>query len=102
MGNCDDVYTERNKCIALLAAMAHELGLTVGLRQSSDFEPGWQKCIVIDLPSGQVTWHLKDEELAWFPYPEYPGEWDGHDTSEKYQRVLAMCERGNSWLRLAT
>lgn len=83
----DAVYAERNQCVALIARMASIMGDRVGLRTSSDFEPGWQKCIMIDLPSGQVSWHLKDSELPLFDFPDYPDPWDGHSTEEKYRRV---------------
>lgn len=83
----DAVYAERNQCVALIARMASIMGNRVGLRTSSDFEPGWQNCIMIDLPTGQVSWHLKDSELPLFNFPDYPDAWDGHSTQEKYRRV---------------
>src|SRR5579859_7928922 len=82
----DAVYSERNQCVALIARMALQIGYPVGLRTSSDFEPGWQKCIMMDLPTGQVSWHIKDSELGLLAgVPEYTEEWDGHDTEEKYK-----------------
>jgi len=44
--------------------------------------------IYIDLPSGQVSWHLPDRDLRYFgDQPVYEGEWDGHSTETKYKRV---------------
>jgi len=81
-------------CVALIYHMARTLGFNYGLRQSSDFEPGWQNCVMIDLPTGQISWHIKDSEEDWFSEDRmmraYTGEWDGHTTEEKYQRVLAF------------
>lgn len=90
----NNVYAERNKCVALIYHMARLLGYNYGLRQSSDMEPGWQSCAMIDLPTGQVSWHIQDHEQDWFAegnqVKAYTREWDGHSTEEKYARVLAF------------
>ncbi len=84
-----EVYAERNKCIALSARMALKLGLKAGLMDLDVYDPGWSKVVVIDLPSGQVSWHVPDEELNFFLFlGPYDGKWDGHTTDEKYERVL--------------
>lgn len=86
--------TERDKCLVLLALMAQRLGLKVGIGLHID-KPGetwdndWRNILFIDLPSGQVSWHIHDSEAHWFYFVgAYGGEWDGHTTEEKYQRVL--------------
>lgn len=90
----DAAYAERDKCLVLLALMAQRLGLTVGIGQHVDV-PGvhwdydWRNILFIDLPAGQVSWHIHDSETAMFYFVgAYAGEWDGHTTDEKYQRVL--------------
>jgi len=90
----DAVYSERNKCVALLVRMALALGITAGIgkhvpKEGEEWEEDWLHIAFIDLPSGQVSWHIHDSEMAWFAgVPDYTKEYDGHDTEEKYQRVL--------------
>ncbi len=67
-------YDERNTCTYFALGAAMSLGYDCGVREGDD--PRWPVCY-IDLPTGQVSWHL----------PRYPKKWDGHETTEKYQRV---------------
>jgi hypothetical protein len=46
-------------------------------------EPDWPVAY-IDLPTGQVSWHLA----------AYPGAWDGHDGAAKTERIRAYVEAG--------
>ena len=90
----DSVYTERNMCVALLLRMALRLGLPAGLGQHKDvpgeeWDEEWRNVAFLDLPSGQVSWHIKVDEMKFFSgLPCYTGAWDGHSTAEKYRRVL--------------
>lgn len=89
----DGAYAERNKCVALIAQMALAMGLTAGIgvhpEEDTSWESDWRNIVFIDLPSGQVSWHIHDSETEMFMFlPVYPGKWDGHDTEEKYRRVL--------------
>lgn len=89
----DAAYAERNKCVALIARMAIALGLRAGLgrheEEDKSWEDDWRNIVFIDLPSGQVSWHIHDSDLPMFEFlPKYHGVWDGHTTEEKYQRVL--------------
>jgi hypothetical protein len=45
----------------------------------------------IDLPTGQVSWHLPSHELVG-NFPDYMGEWDGHDVDEKRIRLMRFIE----------
>ena len=55
------------------------------------WDEAWHNCIYIDLPTGQVSWHIHDREMVQFSHlPSYEGEWDGHDTPEKYRRLAAL------------
>ncbi|PSB24092.1 hypothetical protein [Stenomitos frigidus] len=88
----DSAYNERNQLIAFLARVLAGSGYTVGLGQhdpeDKEWEDDWRNIVYMELPSGQVSWHIHDSELdqfAWLPTYEKP--WDGHDTPEKYRRL---------------
>ena len=84
----DEAYTERNKLVAALAHM-----FPSGLKRTDipGWEPEWHGCVYIDLPTGQVSWHYHDDDAGLFVgLPQYAGEWDGHDTEEKYRRLAAL------------
>lgn len=88
-----DVYAERDKCVALIAAMARALGMTAGLGshdpKDASWDPAWRNIVFIDLPTSQVSWHVHERERPWFDgLGAYDGAWDGHTTAEKYERVL--------------
>ena len=90
MSDLNAVYSERNKLIALVAKQAIALGHQAGLLQDGDAAAPWQHVVVIDLPSGQVSWHIHDNELYWFAFlGAYEQAWDGHTTEQKYNRVLS-------------
>lgn len=81
------LYTERAKCVIGIARAAKALLLTVGFATDAS-EPEWP-VLYIDLPTGQVSWHLSrsDRELA-LDIGEYPGTYDGHSTELKYKRLM--------------
>ena len=83
-------YTERDKCLVLMALMAQRLGLKVGIGLDPKADTSeWASVLFIDLPAGQVSWHIHESETAWFYFVgAYGGQWDGHTTDEKYERVL--------------
>jgi hypothetical protein len=89
----DGAYLERDQLVALAARMARALGWRVGLRVHEPYpdptwEPDWCNVVLIDLPTGQVSWHYHDSERPLFDgLPPYPSAWDGHSTAEKYLRV---------------
>ena len=89
----DGAYKERNQVVALLARMwcREELG-KAGLARHDENDASWEKdwmnIVIIDLPTGQVSWHFHDSDMPLFVgLPDYPGKWDGHSTPEKYRRV---------------
>ena len=95
----DGAYLERNQVVAGLAALAWRLGWPVGTARTviEGWDPEWHSCVYIDLPTGQVSWHYHDREAPLFAFlPTYTGAWDGHDTPEKYRRVLDLHDRGVS------
>ncbi len=89
----DQAYAERNKCVAMIARMAQCAGYGVYLgRHSADdaaWERDWMNIVFIELPTGQVSWHIHDSELPLFAFmpirEDWP--WDGHSTEEKYDRM---------------
>lgn len=87
----DLAYLERNQCVALITRMAHALGYWAGTAKTAidGWSEDWHGCVYIDLPAGQVSWHYHDTQSYLFDWlPPYCADWDGHDTSEKYRRVL--------------
>lgn len=94
----DQVYEERNRCVALIASMALALGWAAGRAKTAipGWDEEWHNCVYVDLPAGQVSWHYHDREAHLFAHlPEYTGTWDGHNTGEKYSRVAAQAAADN-------
>ena len=81
----DDAYHERNRLVALLAA------IYPATRDRTDipgWDPEWHWCIYIATPVGQMSWHIHEKDLPFFSHiPEEKTQWDGHTTKEKYDRV---------------
>jgi len=70
-------YDQRNAEVYHALAVAGSCGFRHGIR-TDPMEPGWMVAY-IDLPQGQVSWHL----------PGYKGTYDRHTTAEKYNRIEA-------------
>lgn len=93
----DGAYEERNKVVAALAKV-----FPSGIAKTDI--PGWLEewhgCVYIDLPTGQASWHYHDSQAYLFEsLPPYEGEWDGHDTTEKYRRLAALPSYHSQWER---
>lgn len=71
-------YDLRNDLVLAALAHARAAGLAAGVR-IDPAEPAWP-VVFIELPTGQVSWHL----------PQHGQTWDGHTTAEKYERVHAL------------
>jgi hypothetical protein len=81
----DGAYTERNRLVALLASIYPS-----GVKKTAipGWDEAWHGCVYIDTPQGQASWHFHDSEAHLFSHlPPYEGEWDGHTTEEKYERL---------------
>lgn len=79
-------YFERNLIAQLAAALAMELDYPVwiGIDES---EPEWP-VLFIELPTGQVSWHLPKSELHQGVFVEFgKRRWDGHTTDTKHERI---------------
>lgn len=68
-------YNMRNKLVLSAVAHAKWLGIEAGFAIDPN-EPDWPVAY-IELPTGQVSWHL----------PKHTKIWDGHTTEEKYRRI---------------
>ena len=96
----DGAYSERDKCVAMLATLAHALGWTVYLgTHVGEWEDDWRNIVFIDTPAGQVSWHYHDSERPWFAWiglvqPREPKAWDGHSTPQKYERLFGLVHDG--------
>ena len=73
-------YGARNDTIYQALAMARLLDYSAGIRLDPE-EPEWP-VIYIELPTGQVSWHVAQHEHPW----------DTHTTADKYGRIA-------DWLR---
>jgi hypothetical protein len=85
--NIEAVYQDRNQAVQALARLAQQAGYQAGMGVDPE-EPDWP-VLFVDLPSGQVSWHLKRDDIIG-EWPAYVGKWDGHDTAEKQARVAVF------------
>ena len=69
-------YDKRNANVLLCMHYAQRLGYPVGIRMDPG-SPEWP-VVYIELPTGQVSWHLE----------QHSKPWDGHDTAAKYERCM--------------
>jgi len=54
--------------------------------------------LFVDLPAGQVSWHLPKEEVVG-TWSQYDGQWDGHDPDEKRARLERFLHtNGVEWM----
>jgi hypothetical protein len=90
----DAVYKERNTLAAMLARLYPS-----GVKRTAieGWDPEWENCVYIDTPMGQLSWHYHDRDADLFANLEpYAGEWDGHTTEEKYDRLARLMFRIDS------
>lgn len=81
----DTDYDTRYSLVLDALARAHHDGLVAGIGIDHISGPdmdGYRTVAYIELPTGQVSWHL----------PEHGRVWDGHTTAEKYLRTRAYAE----------
>ena len=86
----DAAYAERDRLVAALTKVfpAH---MTRHPESDADWDDDWRWIVVVELPTGQATWHIHDSERDWFTHlEEGPNTWDGHTTDEKYRRIAAL------------
>lgn len=86
----DAAYMERNQCVAALARVAVAQGCDAYLarHEGGEWDDDWRTIVFIELPTGQVSWHIHDNEREAFRFlPRRPAAWDGHSTECKYGRL---------------
>lgn len=67
-------YDERNRLVLMALIEAGKDGLAAGIRIDVN-DLAWP-VVFIELPTGQVSWHIK----------QYQQVWDGHSTAMKWLR----------------
>lgn len=80
-------YDERSRLVAALARL-----FPSGVQRTEIGDAGGEShgCVYIDLPTGQASWHFQGDQAKYFrDLPPYEGEWDGHTTEQKYERLSA-------------
>lgn len=88
MSNIDEVYTERAH---LVAALSKLFPSSLGEHDGDDWDDDWRTACYIELPTGQVSWHIASKDVHLFEHLEKEGNsWDGHTTEEKYKRLDAL------------
>ncbi len=87
----NNAYSERNKLVAALSKL-FPASLETHPESDLTWENDWRWIVFINLPTGQVSWHIHDSELPQFShlYRICGRVWDGHTTEEKYARLAAL------------
>lgn len=82
----DEVYWQRNRLIAMLARIFPS---KLFMPPPEDGDDAWP-CVFIQLPTGQISFHIPEKELVQFMGIPKTGEnpWDGHSDEEKWRRCL--------------
>jgi len=88
----DEVYEDRNLLVQLVARLAGQLGIRTGIGVDEK-EPEWP-VIYVDLPTGQVSWHVPRDELL-ISLGRYDS-WDGHSTADKRVRIERFLSENDS------
>ena len=86
----DAAYHERDMLVCALSKLFPAY-LARHSDEDKDWEDDWRWIVYIDLPTGQVSWHIHDSERAAFEHFEVKdNNWDGHNTERKYERLAAL------------
>lgn len=90
-------YTERNKVVVAMLAMASKFVpdcvVYCSLHDENDknWDSDWRNIIIMEYKDNQYSWHVHDNDsylLDGFPFRE-KYEWDGHTTEVKYDKLLS-------------
>jgi hypothetical protein len=93
----DAAYRGRALAAVALAHAALALGLRAGVRIDPDQTPEWRHVLMVELPAGQVSWHIAEADVPLLVgLPDYQ-EWDGHTPAQRDERLAApgFKERGS-------
>lgn len=85
-GQKNQAYAERNQLVAALSKLFRS---SLVRHEGEDWEDDWRWVVLIELPTGQCSWHIHDSELPLFDHlsRNHSKQWDGHTTEEKYDRL---------------
>lgn len=86
----NDAYIDRNLAVQAIGKFALQAGYNVWIKK--DVENDGFSILYIDLPTGQVSWHIPDGEIV-TNFPDYDGSWDLHDTKQKRERLAEFIKR---------
>lgn len=87
----DGAYLERNHLVAALSKL-YPSGLRI--TNIPGWSADWHGCCMIDLPTGQISYHFHDSQAHLFAHLKpYAGEWDGHDKDTVHARLAALAIR---------
>jgi hypothetical protein len=81
-----ELYRERSRLIAFLAS---RFNCSLEPARDCEDDPDFNWVLYVDMPTGQVSWHIADWDLDLFDFVKRnEGRvWDGHDNDEKYKRI---------------
>jgi len=83
----DLAYFERDMLVSLLSKI-YPSYLTKHPESDTEWEKDWRNIVVINSPTGQLSWHIHDSELPFFTHLEQDSNrWDGHTNLTKYIRI---------------
>ncbi len=85
----DAAYTERDRLVHALTKVFPSY-LCRHDDADKEWDADWRWIVVVDLPTGQASWHIHDSERPWFDLEILENSWDGHTTEEKYQRLFDL------------
>lgn len=86
----DEAYRERNQLVRALTKLFPSY-LARHDESDTTWERDWMWIVYIELPTGQVSWHIHDSERLDFSHLEVKANnWDGHNNERKYQRLAAL------------
>lgn len=81
----DEAHQDRNMLALAFAKVCIDSGYVVGIKEDPEENDNWP-VLFIELPTGQVSWHIPRNELIG-DISQYSGCWDGHTLKEKRDRL---------------
>lgn len=87
------------KEVALLVATlarSHPACVAYHAQHESGYDHMTGEVVYISLPTGQVSWHIRDcDESLFKEVPRVAASpWDGHDSNVKWERISKYLSRG--------
>lgn len=87
----NQVYEDRNAlAVAFALACDHQAGWHEP--EVADADADQWAIVWVDTPEGQVSWHVPKEIASTSRLPEAGKHWDGHDRTEKNDRLKALID----------